>query len=93
MSYTATVYYQSPKTGAPITKTYPAFEARNDNHAIRRIVKTVDHAGLALHMRVNLWTEAGAVAHIYINKVYGAGCVIVNDVEYKPENWIESFPG
>lgn len=91
--YTAEVSYSSPTTGQPRVKKYPAFEARNDNHAIRRIVKTADHAGLALHMRINLWNEQGGVAHIYVNKVYGSGKIVVNDVEYSPSDWIEYFPG
>ena len=92
--YTAEISYQSPATGQPRVKQYPAFGARNDNHAIRRIVKTADKAGLSLHMRINLWDEQGAkVAHIYINRVYGSGKIIVNDVEYSPSDWIAHFPG
>jgi hypothetical protein len=91
--YTAEISFQSPVTGQPKVKKYPTFEARNDNHAIRRIIKTAIQSGLALHMRINLWAGETGVAHIYINKVLGSGKIIVNDVEYGPQNWYESFPG
>lgn len=92
MTYTAEVYYTSVN-GQPKSRKYPQFDARNDNHAIRRIVKTADHSIPAMHFRINVWKEDRGVAHICCGKVYGAGHVTVNDVKYDPSDWVEHFPG
>ena len=91
--FTAEVYYQNAK-GTPVTKSGYSFDARNLNHAIRRMVKTVDAQIPALHIRFNIWGADGQSVHVYVNKVYGSNAgVTVNDVFYHAANWIESFPG
>ena len=91
--YTAEVYYQNTK-GTPVTKSGYSFDARNLNHAIRRMVKTVTHSIPAMHIRFNLWSETGESVHVYVNKVMGqhAG-VTVEDVFYPAESWTDNFPG
>jgi hypothetical protein len=91
--FTAEVYYQNTQ-GTPVTKSGYSFDARNLNHAIRRMVKTVTHQIPALHIQFNIWGADGQSIHVYVNQVMGqhAG-VTVDNVFYPASNWIDSFAG
>lgn len=91
--FKAEAYYNN-QHGTPKTKGGYSFEARNMNHAIRRMVKTAMHQIQAMHIRFNVWSDTGEAVHVYVNQVMGqhAG-VTVEGVFYPAENWAESFPG
>jgi hypothetical protein len=92
--YTAELYYQNAQ-GTPQTHRMPEFAARNLNHAIRRIVKTITSTSrYGMHTQINLWGATGESVHVYVNQVLGqhAG-VTANDVFYPAATWIESFQG
>lgn len=67
------------------------FVARNDNHAIRRVVKTL--SGLKpIYSRAILTIPGGEEIDVAVNKNYGAP-VTIGDNSYPAETWYESFPG
>ena len=92
--YTAEIYF-STSQGTPATKVMPAFDARNLNHAIRRMVKTITNTGkYGMHTRFNVWCDDGQAAHVYVNQVMGqhAG-VTIDGTHYGPTEFVSAFQG
>lgn len=93
--FTAELYFNK-SNGTPVTKKLENIEARNINHAMRRIVKTITGTGkYGLHTHFNIWNgDKSESMHVYVNQVMGqhAG-VYVNDVQYSPADWVNHFQG
>jgi hypothetical protein len=91
--YTCELYFQNTK-GTPQTHKLPGFDARNLNHAIRRVVKTITSTSrYGLHTQFNIWGNGESV-HVYVNQIHGSNAgITVNDVFYPASSWVESFSG
>jgi len=67
------------------------FEARNDNHAIRRIVKTLS-GRCGIHQDALIFDSGRKVARITLNRALG-GPLVINGQSYDKHTWYENFPG
>jgi len=67
--------------------------ARNDNHAIRRIVKTLSSSRrYGIHQDALIFDGKRKVARISLNKALG-GALIINEQPYDKHTWYKNFPG
>jgi hypothetical protein len=71
-------------------KSATSFEARNDNHAIRRIIKTLRDLG-RIYSNATIATPGGEQIDVSYNQ---AGTVWVRNTQYSTRtDWCAQFPG
>jgi hypothetical protein len=71
-------------------KSTPSFEARNDNHAIRRIIRTLQDGG-RIYSNATIITPDGEQIDVSYNQ---AGTVWVRNAQYSTRtDWRAQFPG
>jgi len=65
------------------------FQARNINHAVRRVMKTLVRR---IDSSATIWHSSYRVARIRLNTTLG-GRLVINGADYDKATWYEAFPG